>query len=89
LLREFAGQRERWSDRARILILSLVTPTPSDTRWLVLPDPCFPIYYLLRPVRLSWRIVHRWSGRKLSANQIDAGQAHNETRIHQHLARRV
>lgn len=39
--------------RARYLWRALWTPTPEDWQALPLPDPLFPLYYLLRPLRLT------------------------------------
>ncbi len=51
----FARQRERSADRARVIARAAITPTPSDTSWLELRDGWFPLYYLIRPLRLCLR----------------------------------
>ena len=43
--------RERWSDRARY-VLAMGRPTIRDWRYLPLPEPLAPLYYLVRPARL-------------------------------------
>jgi len=43
--------RERWSDRARY-VLAMGSPTIRDWRYLPLPEPLAPLYYLVRPARL-------------------------------------
>jgi len=44
--------RERPADRARYLLRSAFTPGPEDWSSLPLPQPWFPLYRILRPVRL-------------------------------------
>jgi hypothetical protein len=48
--------RERWRDRARLLV------TPNESDWIVwpLPAPLSPAYYLLRPLRLVARYGFRF-----------------------------
>jgi hypothetical protein len=48
-------------DRARYAARWLFAPTPEDWRWAALPDALFPLYRLLRPVRLLLR--HGGGGR--------------------------
>jgi Uncharacterised nucleotidyltransferase len=43
--------RERWADRARYY-LAMASPTVRDWRYLPLPEPLAPFYYLVRPARL-------------------------------------
>ena len=45
--------RENARDRLRILQRSALIPTPSDLRWIQLPDGVFPLYYAVRPLRLA------------------------------------
>jgi hypothetical protein len=44
--------RERWRDRVEYAWRLAVTTTAGDWEMLRLPDPLFPLYYLLRPLRL-------------------------------------
>jgi hypothetical protein len=44
--------RERWRDRLRYAVLLAVLLTPGDWDAVRLPDGLFPLYYLLRPLRL-------------------------------------
>jgi hypothetical protein len=46
---------DRPGDRARYVGRSLMVPQPEDWRAVPLPDPLFPLYYLIRPVRLALR----------------------------------
>ena len=41
-----------WRDRARYLAWTLMTPRPWDWQRVRLPDPLYPLYYLMRPLRL-------------------------------------
>jgi hypothetical protein len=43
--------RERFLDRARLRLRLVTTPTVEDWNLLPLPDPIFPLYYLVRPIR--------------------------------------
>jgi hypothetical protein len=54
--------RDRVADRARYAARWLFAPTPEDWRWAHLPDALFPLYRVLRPVRLLLR-HGRGSGR--------------------------
>ncbi len=45
--------RERWRDRLRYCAQVALTPTPGDWAWLRLPDALYPLYYLVRPIRLA------------------------------------
>lgn len=47
--------RDRSIDRARYVARWLFAPTPEDWRWAHLPDALFPLYRVLRPVRLLLR----------------------------------
>jgi hypothetical protein len=44
---------ERWQDRVRHCIRSATTTTVSDWALLSLPKCLFPLYYVVRPVRLT------------------------------------
>ncbi len=44
--------RERWRDRVEYAWRLAVTTTPGDWEMVRLPDALFPLYYLLRPLRL-------------------------------------
>jgi hypothetical protein len=52
--------RDGAMDRARYAGRWLFGPTPEDWRWARLPDPLFPLYRVLRPVRLLVRHGRRW-----------------------------
>ena len=45
--------RERRLDQIRYLQRSLLTPSSRDCRWIPLPPPLFPLYRLVRPLRLA------------------------------------
>jgi hypothetical protein len=44
--------RERWRDRMRYCLRLALTTTAGDWALVRLPSPFFPLYYLLRPIRL-------------------------------------
>ncbi len=44
--------RERWQDRTRYCLRLAFTTTAGDWALVRLPSPLFPLYYLLRPIRL-------------------------------------
>jgi hypothetical protein len=44
--------RERWMDRVRYCVRLAVTTTPGDWALVRLPSSLFPLYYVLRPIRL-------------------------------------
>jgi hypothetical protein len=50
-------------DRARYAARWLFAPSPEDWRWARLPDALFPLYRVLRPVRLLLRHGRRSGGR--------------------------
>ena len=45
--------RERRLDQIRYLQRALLTPSTRDWRWIPLPPPLFPLYRLVRPLRLA------------------------------------
>ena len=45
--------RERWRDRLRYCTWVALTPTLGDWAWLRLPDALYPLYYVVRPIRLA------------------------------------
>jgi hypothetical protein len=47
--------RDGLLDRARYAARWLFAPSPEDWRWTRLPDALFPLYRVLRPVRLLLR----------------------------------
>ena len=47
--------RERFRDRVRMTLRFLFTPSTRDWRWVPLPPLLFPLYRLLRPIRLAWQ----------------------------------
>lgn len=47
--------RDSAADRARYAVRWLFAPSPEDWRWVHLPDALFPLYRVLRPVRLLLR----------------------------------
>ena len=51
--------RERLRDKAAYVARATLVPTPEDWELLPLPKPFFPLYYALRPVRLSGRYGQR------------------------------
>jgi hypothetical protein len=51
--------RERLNDRLRFCALRALTPTRLDAAALPLPDPLWPVYYLVRPWRLLRQQVTR------------------------------
>jgi hypothetical protein len=58
--RFWLAARDRVGDRAASLWLRLWTPTVNDWRFVRLPDALYPLYYLVRPVRLVWHVLTRW-----------------------------
>jgi hypothetical protein len=54
--------RDSAADRARFAARWLFAPSPEDWRWARLPDALFPLYRVLRPVRLLLR--HAPGGRR-------------------------
>lgn len=53
--------RERWLDKAGYCWNLLVTPNEGDAAWLELPPSLYPLYSLLRPLRLLGRGARgRW-----------------------------
>ena len=50
--------RERRLDQIRYLQRSLLTPSSRDCRWISLPPPLFPLYRLVRPLRLALEALH-------------------------------
>ncbi len=50
---------DRTSDRARLLVRSLVDPTLQEWFALRLPDPLLPLYRVVRPLRLVGRALRR------------------------------
>jgi hypothetical protein len=54
--------RDGLADRARYAARWLFAPSPEDWRWARLPDALFPLYRVLRPVRLLLR--HGPGGRR-------------------------
>jgi len=53
--RLYLRMRERWQDRLRYGTATLFTPTLEDWNSLPLPEPLFPLYSLVRPIRLLMR----------------------------------
>ena len=45
--------RERLQDRIQYCVRLAMTVTPGDWTFLPLPHPLFPLYYLIRPIRLA------------------------------------
>jgi hypothetical protein len=58
--RFWLAARDGVADRAASLWLRLWTPTVNDWRFARLPDALYPLYYLVRPVRLVWHALTRW-----------------------------
>lgn len=52
--------RERWQDRARYCVLTLMTPDEDDWMTLRLPSPLWPLYYALRPIRLIGKFGQKY-----------------------------
>jgi hypothetical protein len=55
--------RDGAADRARYAARWLFAPSPEDWRWARLPDALFPLYRVLRPVRLLLRHGRRGGAR--------------------------
>lgn len=51
----YLRMRERWQDRLRYCGGTLLTPTLEDWNSITLPEPLFPLYYVVRPLRLLIR----------------------------------
>jgi hypothetical protein len=58
--RFWLAARDRSADRVASLWVRLWTPTENDWRFVPLPDRLYPLYYLVRPVRLAWHALTRW-----------------------------
>jgi hypothetical protein len=50
---------ERHQDKIRYCVSTALVPTTDDWALLPLPEPLFPLYYVLRPVRLAGRYGRR------------------------------
>jgi hypothetical protein len=48
----YLKMRERFKDKARYVLYLTFTPNTRDWNLLSLPSPLFPLYYILRPIRL-------------------------------------
>ena len=48
----YLKMRERFKDKARYVLYLTFTPNTRDWNLLSLPGPLFPLYYILRPIRL-------------------------------------
>jgi len=57
--RLYLRMRERWQDRLRYGTATLFTPTLEDWKSVPLPEPLFPLYTLVRPLRLLARPFRR------------------------------
>lgn len=72
----YLRMRERWVDKVRDSFchaLTLITPTEEEWNLLSLPDFLFPLYYLIRPVRLAGKYGKRlWRGLGMG-NGAEAG----------------
>ena len=65
----FACQtRERMRDRWRYFARVLFVPGAMDLHQVALPDVCYPVYSLLRPVRLAWMA---WQGGNRRISLVD------------------
>jgi hypothetical protein len=51
--------RERWPDKIRYCVRAATTQTVEDWELLPLPTFLFPLYYVLRPIRLTRKYVSR------------------------------
>lgn len=73
----FYRMRRGFPEKARFmghLALVWVRPTEKEWRWLPLPDWLFPLYYLLRPLRLAAKYVSKlWRG--MRREQIGSAEA--------------
>jgi hypothetical protein len=58
--RHWLAARDRLGDRVASLWLRLWTPTVNDWRFVPLPDVLYPLYYVVRPIRLAWHALTRW-----------------------------
>jgi len=54
------NMRERWRDRARYCVLTLMTPDEEDWMSVRLPASLWPFYYVLRPIRLIGKYGQRY-----------------------------
>jgi hypothetical protein len=53
MLRYHASMRERWRDKFGLAVRAATTPTFKDWAALPLPSSLFPLYYAVRPLRLT------------------------------------
>jgi hypothetical protein len=52
---------DRWRDRLRFCLLWACLPNINDWRWVKLPDALYPLYYLLRPLRMGSDVIkNKW-----------------------------
>src|SRR3989441_7310819 len=70
--------QERWRDRLRYCARVALTPTPGDWAWLRLPDALYPLYYVVRPIRLAVKYGARlirgaWESRR-SRRSLDTSR---------------
>ena len=56
--------RERLWDKIRYCLRTALVPTPEDWRAVSLPEALFPVYYLIRPIRLTVRYGQLALGRR-------------------------
>ena len=45
--------RDCFKDKLALVFIRLFIPSVEDWRWVPLPDSCYWLYYLLRPLRLG------------------------------------
>lgn len=60
--------RERMRDRWRYAVQVLFVPGAMDLHQVALPDVCYPVYSILRPVRLAWTA---WQGGSRRITLVD------------------
>lgn len=56
--------RERLRDKVRYCARVAMTPNPADWADLSLPTPLWPLYYVLRPLRLTGKYAHQAAHRR-------------------------
>lgn len=62
--------RERFADKLSYCIRLAVTPSVGEWSVIALPRPFYFLYYLLRPVRLTWKALIRLRNHFLSKNPV-------------------
>jgi hypothetical protein len=69
--------RERFADRLSYCLRLAVTPSVGEWSVIALPRPFYFLYYLIRPVRLTWKAFNRLTNHFFRKNKIYHGVTEN------------